>query len=207
MPTIRRRDSGTWQAQVRLVGLKPLSRTFQQKADAQRWARQIETQIERGDLAVSAAVLRKTCLASLIERYRDTITIHKRSHVHETALLNALLRQDFTRLSLSALTPRHFADFRDLRSQSVKSSTINHDLTVLNQIYKIARAEWDIPVSNPLAGLRRPKADPGRNRRLPQGDRERLMASTEKCRNKHVVPSMTRLAIAVHYRPKIAAAR
>jgi len=106
-----RRSSGNWQAIVRLAGLKPLSRTFEHKADAQRWARQIETQIERGDLADTASVLRKTALASLIERYRDTVTIYKRSRIHETALLNALLRHDFTRLTLSALTPLHFADY------------------------------------------------------------------------------------------------
>ncbi len=186
MPTIRRRASGSWQAQVRLAGLRPLSRTFENRADAVRWARQIETQVERGDLGVSASSLRRTSLAELIERYRDTVTVLKRSCFKETVLLNALLRQPFTRLTLSALTPQHFADYRDLRCRTVKSSTVNHDLTVLNQVYRMARAEWGIPVGNPLDGLRRPKADPARNRRLMEGERAKLLAAADGCRNDHI---------------------
>ncbi len=113
MSSIRRRKSGKWQALVRLQGLRPLSRTFEQKRDALMWARQTETQIERGELGAGLDVLRKTSLASLIERYRDTITILKRSCASETVLINALLRQPFTRLSISAVTPQHFADYRD----------------------------------------------------------------------------------------------
>lgn len=187
MASIRRRGK-TWQAQVRLTGLRPLSRTFQHKADAQSWAKEIETQISRGDLGAGSSSLRTTSLASLIERYRDCVTIRKRGCLKETALLNALLRHRFTRLTLSALTPQHFADYRDLRSRTVKASTINHALGLLNQIYRMARSEWGIPVINPLEGLRRPKADPARNRRLNEGELKLLIQAADICRNLHVKP-------------------
>ncbi len=188
MATIRRRATGTWQAQVRLAGLRPLSRTFQHKADAQHWAKEIETQVQRGDLGAGTSSLRNTSLSSLIERYRDYVTPHKRGRVKETALLNALLRHPFTRLTLSALTPQHFSEYRDLRYRTVRASTINHALALLNQIYKLARSEWGIPVQNPLEGLRRPKADPPRNRRLMKGELDQVMQAADTCRNVQIRP-------------------
>lgn len=188
MPTIRRRDTGKWQAIVRLVGLRQRSRTFHLKSDAIAWARQTEGQLLKGDLDAGLDVLHRTSLATLIERYRDTVTIHKKSAASETVLIDALLRQPFTGLSLAALTPRHFADYRDARLRKVKSSTINHDLTILNHVYKMARAEWAVPVTNPLAGLRRPKADRPRDRRLMPGELDRLLHAADECRNRHVRP-------------------
>ena len=194
MASIRRLKSGKWQVQIRAVGLRPLARSFAIKASAKKWARQIETQISQGDLGAGLDILRKTTLASLIERYRDTITVLKKSQLSETVLINSLLRHPFTGLNLAALTPQHFADYRDLRAKTVKASTINHDLAILNQVYRLARAEWAIPVINPLAGLRRPKADRSRDRRLMPGELARLMDAAQKCRNKHIRP-MVQFAI------------
>jgi hypothetical protein len=57
MATIRRRGT-TWQVQVRRHGHATLSRTFRLKADADRWARQKEAEIDRGELPVDTRVLR-----------------------------------------------------------------------------------------------------------------------------------------------------
>ena len=188
MATIRRRDSGKWQVVIRVAGLKPLSRTFTTHVDARKWANETETQIERGDLAAGREVLRRTSLASLLERYRDTVTARKKGKSKETAVINALLRHPFTRLSLTALTPQHFTDYRDLRVRTVRAATINRALAILNQAYRLARSEWGIPASNPLTGIKRPKADRSRDRRLEPGERERLLESADECRNKHVRP-------------------
>ncbi|TAL00379.1 MAG: site-specific integrase [Rhodospirillaceae bacterium] len=188
MPTIRRRKSGKWQVLIRLTGLKTLSRTFTTYAAAKKWALLTETQIDQGDLASGSHVLRRTSLASLLERYRDTVTTTKKSRSKERLLINALLRQPFTRLSLSVLTPQHFAEYRDLRAKTAMASTINHDLGILNQVYRLARSEWSIPVLNPLTGLKRPKADRPRDRRLLAGELDQLLKAADECRNKLVRP-------------------
>jgi len=188
MATIRRRDSGRWQGIVRIAGLKPLSRTFRNYADAKSWANQTNAQIERGDLAAGSDVLRRTSLASLLERYRDRVTPKKRGKSKEKALINALLRHPFTRLSLSALTPQYFTEYRDLRVQTVRAATINRALAILNQVYRLARSEWGIPVSNPLVGIRRPKPDKSRDRRFEPGELEQLLKAADECRNKAVRP-------------------
>lgn len=47
MATIKKRDSGRWQAQVRRKG-HALSETFALRSDAEAWARRIEGEIDIG---------------------------------------------------------------------------------------------------------------------------------------------------------------
>jgi hypothetical protein len=47
MATFRNRH-GKWQARVARKGIKPISKSFQSKQDAERWARQVEADIDKG---------------------------------------------------------------------------------------------------------------------------------------------------------------
>ena len=47
MASINKRG-GYWRAQVRVKGHSSLSRTFDSKAQAQTWARDVQSQMERG---------------------------------------------------------------------------------------------------------------------------------------------------------------
>lgn len=47
MATIRKLRS-KWQAQVRIKGHKPQAKSFTLRSDAVAWARQVETEIQRG---------------------------------------------------------------------------------------------------------------------------------------------------------------
>ena len=49
MATYRKRN-GKWQARITRKGQMPVSKTFLIKADAKRWARNIETEMDRGFL-------------------------------------------------------------------------------------------------------------------------------------------------------------
>jgi hypothetical protein len=90
MATFRKRG-GKWQVKVRRNGHPPLSRTFTKKADADAWARDAETAIERGQLPTATKELRTVTLADLMVRYRDNVTARKRGREIETLRLNKLL--------------------------------------------------------------------------------------------------------------------
>jgi integrase len=198
MATFRQRN-GKWQVQVRVLGAPPQSRTFIKKADAQKWALETEALIQRGELQQGFDLLRRTTLRNLLERYRDTVTIKKRGVANETLLINMLLREQFVEKPLSHLNPSYFTRYRDERLKLVKATTISHELTVFSHAYRLARLEWGIPVTNPLEGIRRPKADPPRDRRLQAGELERLLVATKKCRNPHIEP-VIRFALATAMR-------
>ena len=173
---------------MRLTGAKPVSRSFQRKADAERWGVEAEARLQRGQSPGGLAYLRQITLRHLLERYRDTVTVRKRGHLNETIMVNALLRQPFADENLASLSPQHFVDYRAERVRSVKGATVNRELTVLKHLFSVARDEWRLLVESPLAAIRPARPDDPRQRRLETGEWEALLAAAKACRNAEVWP-------------------
>jgi integrase len=188
MASIRLRN-GKWQAQIRRQGYPNLSKSFIHKSDATTWARQMEVAADRHDLPVDPRILTRTTVGDLIILYRDTITPSKRGRENETIILNALLRQNFTKITLTEITSKDFSAYRDRRYKKVKSTTIRRELSLLQHAFRLARDEWGIPVSsNPLATIKRPPQDKARDRRLEDGEEERLIAGCHLGRSLMMAP-------------------
>lgn len=78
MATIIKRGE-KYLVQIRRKGLPTTCRSFHAKADAEQWARHMEIKADRGDLPTPTRVLAGFKVRDVIERYRDEITINKRS--------------------------------------------------------------------------------------------------------------------------------
>ena len=90
---------------------------------------------------------------------------------------------------MTALTPKTIAAWRDVRLQLVSGSTVNRDLALLSHVINTARREWDIHIENPLALVRRPRCNRGRERRLNGNEQEILFKEIcEKSRNPYLLP-------------------
>ncbi|WP_306121029.1 hypothetical protein [Roseitalea sp. MMSF_3504] len=74
-----RKHRGKYQVQVRRRGHAPISRTFNQRRDAQQWARQMEVEADKGELVGDRQALETLTLREIVERYRDEITPKKKS--------------------------------------------------------------------------------------------------------------------------------
>jgi hypothetical protein len=66
--SIRKRD-GRWRAQVRKRGYKPQFGSFTQKSEAIAWARQLESEMDRG-VFVSRHEAERTTPGELFDRYQ-----------------------------------------------------------------------------------------------------------------------------------------
>lgn len=67
MATIRNRGEYQWEAQIRRKGYPAQRKTFETKADAQAWARMIESEIDRG-IFISRLEAERTTFHQLIDR-------------------------------------------------------------------------------------------------------------------------------------------
>ena len=92
MATIRRRRD-KWQVQFRRKGLRSINQSFHTLRDAEAWARHMEVQADRHDLPPDPNVLRSFTLGQLVTRYRDTISVGKRTCHAERIVLAAFLRR------------------------------------------------------------------------------------------------------------------
>ena len=188
MATLRQRD-GKWQVQIRRQGSPALSRTFQQRGDAQKWARQTEARIDRHGLSPDPRQLAKQTLGDLLARFKDTECPKRRGGLNESIVIKAILNRDIAGVPLLALTRDEFAKYRDLRLQTVKPGTLLRELGLVQAIIERARNDWGIPLpENPLKGLRKPKADNGRDRRLNPSEWESLTEALRKSRNRQLKP-------------------
>ncbi len=67
MASVRNRN-GVWQARILRKEQPAVSKSFQTRQDAERWARHIETQIDKGSYT-SVALAENTTFAEVVERY------------------------------------------------------------------------------------------------------------------------------------------
>ena len=138
MATIRKRD-GKFQAQVRRDGVFKSAILFK-KSDAKVWARQVEMAICAG--RVKPFVYSPRCLGEIIERYLDEVTPTKRGREVEGLVLRAMLREPFTQVPVSALGPRHFAQYKKDRLKTVSPSTFRRQYGLLLAVLRLAEQEW-----------------------------------------------------------------
>ncbi len=68
MATIRKLR-GRWQASVRRKGSKPQAKSFDKKCDAERWARDLENEIDRRGFVPDTKPAESMTLADLMKRY------------------------------------------------------------------------------------------------------------------------------------------
>ena len=171
MANIRRRQ-GRWQAQVRRKGYSQVTKTFTSKEASKRWIKAVETDMERGEFKPRLDMT----VGQLIKRYQTDIIPKQKAH--QSALVRCRrLRRMLGKINLSDLSPAHLASYRDERLKSIKPNTLKRELSILSSAINTAIIDWGIPIpSNPVAMTRIPKYDDSRDRRLKDGEEEKLLA-------------------------------
>lgn len=177
MASIRQRDN-RWQARVARHGYPTATQTFSSKADAERWARSVEVEMDRGSF-ISLTEAQRTTLGDIICRYMREVTPTMKSASEDSFRLKALIRRDICRLSLANLSASKIAAFRDERLKEVSPGTVIRELAYLSAIINHARREWGINISNPVQLVRKPATPQGRSRALTPEERTRLMVALE----------------------------
>jgi hypothetical protein len=116
MASIRRLPSGNFNVQIRRTGLAPISSTFTNKADALRWLRQTESEIER-NVFVDDTESSSTTLGDALKRYLMEITPSKKGALKEGYQIRRLMKHPLSARTLASLKSSDFASYRDKRLQ------------------------------------------------------------------------------------------
>lgn len=196
MATIRRRASGWWQAMVRRRGLPPQSKTFERKTDAEAWARQIESEIDRGSF-VSTSLAERTTFTELADRFEKEFAPH---HYRGPAWKHKLahLRRFFGSFSLVTITPVLVAKYRDERLAApdprytkhpspprLSPATVKSEIDLLSKVLDVGSKEFgiSIPTGNPVTSIRKPRSSKSRDRRLTSEEWQALMLECVSSKN------------------------
>jgi len=193
MATFRKRGPYQWQTQVRKKGHSTQSKTFETRAAAEQWAREVEHEMDRG-IFVSRVEAESTTLQEILERYLLEVTPLKKSAASESARIRAFLRHPLAQRIVAGIRSFDIAAYRDERLKKVLPATVKRDLVILSNVFDVARKEWGIYVLNPVRDIKLPPHSKPRYRRLKDGrsggesEEFRLLKACREARNPYLLP-------------------
>ncbi len=177
MGTIRK-VKGKWRVEIRKKGYPKIYKSFIDVKDARRFAREVESQMERNvfeDYSGAAG----TSLKSLLIKYRDEITSEKRGVREETSKINYLINHKIALNSLMRLKSHHIYKLKAEMSATRAASTVNKYIHLLSHTWTVARKVWGItlPMQNPFELVSLDKAPPPRDRVLTKQEYQNLLGA------------------------------
>ena len=191
MATFRKR-SGSWQALVKKKGFGQIARTFDSKAEAEVWAREIEAEMDRG-VFVSRKEAESTTLFEALERYSREITSAKKGAKQEMGRIRHWMSHPLSKRFLATIQGKDVAAYRDERLRSgISANSVRLELAVISHLFTIAVKEWGMGgLVNPVMQIRKPKLPQGRDRRLLPGELDRILTASDS----PALPDLVRFAI------------
>ncbi|MGE5648892.1 MAG: integrase [Bacillota bacterium] len=191
MPTIRKRTGvdgkTTYHVQIRKRGYPTQTATFSKLATAEAWAKDIESEMQRG-VFVSRAEAEKTLVSQALNRYETEVLPSKRGEKADKSRLKTL-RDAFGSFRMASLTSTQIAQFRDQRLKIVSPQSVIHEINLLNRVLKTASMDWGIalPGGLPTAQVRKPTKPRGRDRRVTPAEIEKILAASESAELQTVI--------------------
>ena len=185
MATYRKRN-GKWQAIVRHKDIGTRARSFHTKQAAIKWAFGEERKLTEGVMGVLKPS--DVTLGQLLQQYVVEVLPAKRGAVTEGQRLQRLIRDPVSSFKASQLTSQAIAAFRDRRLHDGRR-TCHYDLILIRHCLKVAMNEWGLMMSsNPVDKVKMPPSSPARNRRLEDGEFDRLEEAAKQTKNPHIWP-------------------
>lgn len=209
MATIKPYAEGKFRVMVRRRGFKARTKVCATLAEAEKWGRDIEHQMDSPRYEDPSEAL-KTTVKEIFERALvELIPTRKGARTDRGRVLRLIRTADFVQRRLSQLKPQDLRDWRDARLKKVSADTVNRELNTISGIFTHAIKEWNLPIeTNPVHLIKRPpsKGKP-RNRRWQQDDVDAILKACNFDENvqprngRDIVPWALLLAIETAMRP------
>jgi hypothetical protein len=186
MATYETRGKNQYQFRVRRKGFPALTKTFESKEDGHRWAREVESEMDKGAY-VSRSEAEQTTLSEGLERYAREITPNKKGAKQELVRIKRWQSGELGSRPLASIRGVDMAKFRDgCRKAGKAENTIRLELALIRHFFEIARKEWGMEsLTNPVANITLPKGSKPRDRRLSEFEFAYLTAALRT--SSHVV--------------------
>jgi len=182
----------TWRAQIIRKGYKAQHRTFDTKAEAETWAKTVESKMMRRVYRDNTAAFKLT-FRDALGRYEREVTVNKKGARQERSRIARWKAHQLAARPLGSLGSDDFAKYRDeMRKAGKADSTIRLDLAVVSHLFTVARQEWTFSgLANPLDSMTKPATSRKRERRVSDAEIQAIIAAS----GSDVLPAVLQLAI------------
>ena len=171
-----RKQGGKWLVEIKRKGYPGVYKSFYKLKDASRFARDVESQMERGVFEDYSGA-RGTTLREILVKYRDERTVLKKGVREETNTINKLIGHKIALNSLMTLRSHHIHKLMNELSMGRKPSTVNKYVNLICHAWRVAKREWGInlPAENPCDMVTFYKFDDTRDRVLTSKEYHQLL--------------------------------
>ncbi len=109
-----------------------------------------------------------------LKKYCASVSIIKKGYGQEKYRIEQLCRsflgdkttRDVTSVDIATYRDARLAEVNPRTNKPLATSTVRLEMSLLSNFFDIGRIEWGICGANPVSDVRKPKASPGRDRRL-----------------------------------------
>ncbi len=123
-----------WQARIRKKGFPVQTKTFRVKAEAQAWAKKIESDMERG-LWQDTSEAESLTLSDCLDRYRDEVVPTKKGGRRELDYVNQWKGRAISRQFMSSVRGKDVAQaMKEMEDEGKGPNTIRVHLALLSQV-------------------------------------------------------------------------
>ena len=176
MATFQKR-SGSWRAIIRKKGHNS-SQTFDTKGEAKCWAREVEADLDK-KAKLSGNRNSELTLEDALHRYAEEVLPRLRGGQKDKSKVKIILGHQISNLPLTRISKRDVEEFRDFRLKVVSNATVSKEMGIISRVFNTAIQEWQMEyLNNPVKNVRKPKAPPGRARRLRLDETEWILKNT-----------------------------
>ncbi len=171
----------TYRVQVRRRAFPPVTASFARKTDADKWAREIEADMDRRRYFPQHEAEGHT-VADLVDRQLETIKMD-RPHAHnQQRVILGWWKAKLGSYTLATISPEVLGRYRDqLQSkEGFAPATVNRYLSSLSKAFSNAVKEWHWLQDNPLTRVSKKTEPRGRVRYLSEDERKALLDACRK---------------------------
>jgi integrase len=181
MASIQKRNS-RFRVRITREGKSTLCATFYSRLEAVQWAKQTEAQLRLGLYEEPQAPRNPNQDVPFEEaatHYMNTHSIHKKIVRSETYRLRILIKR-WKDLTLKQVDKQAVLSLRDdLLALGRSGETINHYFNTLSKLFQMVNSEWDLPIPNPIKGIKRMPPAKGRTKRITTAIEQLLIDSCD----------------------------
>jgi len=170
-----------YKCEIRKKGFPRITKRFIDLKTARKFARDVESQMER-NVFEDYSGASGTSLREILIKYRDEKTVLKKGAESETSKINFLIRHKIALNSLMRLKSHHIYKLMKELSLTRKESTVNKYVNIICHAWRVAKREWGInlPAQNPCDMVTLNRVNDTRDRILTKEEYQRLL---EECKN------------------------
>ena len=153
-----------------------MSRTFSRKTDAETWAKEIELEYQRGNIAALRQDAQRITVHDVAERYAEDVLPTLRSK--SAGFYLKQVRARFGQFYLAAVRSVDVANWTsELLKDGLSAQSVIHYQNSLAALFTYAQRRLSIalPMGNPARQAPRPPLPRGRDRRLRPGELDYLL--------------------------------